>query len=525
MRADRCSGVAMAGLGVLAALVVGVLAPAAAAGVRFVVKFTETEQTEPYDGRVYIALTGLGRGEVPRMAMHNWFNPAPVFAVEATDVEPGGTVEIDAGALGHPGSFEDLEPGRYRVQAIARRNPDSPMPGMGEGDWVSTPSEIEIPEDGDASFTLELDRVVPAEPFEENEHVKLFEMRSEKLSDFSGRDRVLRAGVVLPDDWTPDRAWPVLYFIGGFGGSHHDAYRVAPMRRRAEYLRHVIIVVPDASCYRGHSVFADSANNGPWGAALIEELAPAIDAEYHGAGSAYRYVTGISSGGWTSLWLQVAYPDAFAGCWSHAPDPIAFRDFQAIDLTAPGANMYRDEDGNPRPLARRGDQVLLQYEDFVARETVLGPGGQIHSFEAVFSPKGADGEPRPMFDRETGNVDPETVKTWAKYDITEVVRTHWDELSPKLAGKVHVYGGGADTFLLDGAVRLFIAMLESKGADLEDDFDVRVIDGMGHTIYMPAWNEMAETIKAQWAARQADTKTTSMIPRPIVTDVHEITTP
>ena len=63
----------------------------------------------------------------------------------------------------------------------------------------------------------------------------------------------------------------------------------------------MIVVVPDATNYWGHSVFADSANTGPWGQALIEEIIPYLDAELHGAGAAKRYVTGISSGGWSSL--------------------------------------------------------------------------------------------------------------------------------------------------------------------------------------------------------------------------------
>ena len=52
-------------------------------------------------------------------------------------------------------------------------------------------------------------------------------------------------------------------------------------------------------------------------------------------------------------WFQVAYPDAFAGVWSHCPDPVDFRDFQRIDLYAPDANMFRDAKGQRRPLARR----------------------------------------------------------------------------------------------------------------------------------------------------------------------------
>ena len=40
-------------------------------------------------------------------------------------------------------------------------------------------------------------------------------------------------------------------------------------------------------------------------------------------------------------------------------------------------------------------------------EDVIGDGGQLHSFEAVFSPLGHDGRPRPLWDRATGAMDPE----------------------------------------------------------------------------------------------------------------------
>ncbi len=70
----------------------------------------------------------------------------------------------------------------------------------------------------------------------------------------------------------------------------------------------------------GHSVFADSANNGPVGEALIMELIPAIEERFRIiAEPSAQFVGGHSSGGWSSLWLQVTYPDYFGGCWSTGP--------------------------------------------------------------------------------------------------------------------------------------------------------------------------------------------------------------
>ena len=108
-----------------------------------------------------------------------------------------------------------------------------------------------------------------------------------------------------------------------------------------------IRVVLDPDCGTGHHVFADSATNGPRGAALIEEFIPYLERRFPLlADPRARLLNGHSSGGWSSLWLQVTYPDFFGGTWSTSPDPVDFRDFQRINIYASGENMFRDRDGN-----------------------------------------------------------------------------------------------------------------------------------------------------------------------------------
>ena len=150
----------------------------------------------------------------------------------------------------------------------------------------------------------------------------------------------------------------------------------------------------DPSCPLGHDVFADSANNGPVGQALVTEFLPAFDLAFRTVADARaRFLTGHSSGGWSSLWLQVTYPDNFGGTWSTSPDPVDFRDFQAIDVYHPGENMYFDRAGKERPLARVGGRSWSAFATFGLMEDVLGPGGQLRSFEAVFSPAAATVNP------------------------------------------------------------------------------------------------------------------------------------
>lgn len=450
-------------------------------------------QTEPYSGRVYLVLAKGTRA--PRRMMSDWFNPPQIFSLDVTGQAPGAPIDISSPAFSFPKTMAGLTAGSYTIQGVARRNRDHYVAGSGEGDLHSKPQEMTWPLS--APLNLTLDQTVAATAFRETANVKLFTIKSKLLSDFHGRDITLRAGVALPQGWSEGakETWPTVYFISGFGGSHRDAGMFARGGGGSDQ-RRVITIVPDPTNHWGHCVFADSANTGPWGRALVEELIPAVEKQFHGpageAGAtavqaaARRYVTGISSGGWSSLWLQVTYPGVFAGCWSHSPDPVDFRDFQQIDLYAPGANMYTDAQGARRPVARSGDKNILFYKEFVAMESALGPGGQIQSFEAVFSPRGGDGLPAPLFDRATGNVDPATAKAWEPYDISLTLRRNWKALSPKLVGKLHVYGGSADNFFLDGAVEKLAATLKELDPENTLHADVKIIPGMTHAIHQPA---------------------------------------
>jgi len=480
-------------------------APAAARAaetLQFVLTADPEVLPAPYSGRLYVMLTTDPTRE-PRLAK-SWSDPPPVFARDVEGWDGTEPVLIGDGALAHPMAPSELPLDVYRVQGVARVSPDGASPGESAGDVVSAPLTATLDPTDPRIVALHLEEVVEPEPFPASEDVVEVTMTSELLSDFHGREITMRAGVALPPGWEPGRLYPVVWCITGFGGSHASVRGYRRLFRSvpgaAPLADEVVLVVPDATFFRGHTAFADSANNGPWGSALVEELVPHVEARYAGGGSPeHRYVTGISSGGWSSLWLQVTRPDAFAGCWSFVPDPVDFRDFQRVDLYEPGANLYVTDDGSRRPIMRRDGEVALFYEDFVAMESVYGPGGQIHAFEAVFSPRGPDGEPLPFFDRETGAVDTDVTAAWEPYDIRLRLERGWDELGPKLAGKLHVYAGGQDDFYLEGAVARLARSLERLGSDAV----VEVVEGLRHAPYPPAVVDLLETAHERFAARDA----------------------
>ncbi len=350
------------------------------------------------------------------------------------------------------------------MQAVARFNPFDRNVGTGTGNGFSAAEEISAK----SPLRLVIDQIVPAREFHETRWAKELTVHSKLLSNFYNRDVDMKAAVRLPASYydEPQRRYPVIFEIPGFGGTHFSGSSDQPVKENNQDGVEFIRVLLDPSCPLGHHVFADSANNGPVGEALISELIPALDKQYRTiAEPSARFLKGHSSGGWSSLWLQVAYPDFFGGTWSTAPDPVDFRDFQRINLYQPGENMYRDAEGKDRPLARVGGQVILKYRDFDHMETVLGPGGQLHSFEAVFSPRGKDRKPLLVWNRETGEVNTAIAKTWEKYDIRLILERNWKTLGPKLQGKLHVFMGDQDTFYLEGATKLLKASLEKLPGD------------------------------------------------------------
>ncbi len=118
----------------------------------------------------------------------------------------------------------------------------------------------------------------------------------------------------------------------------------------------------------------------------------------------------------------------------------------------------------------------MRYKQFADMEWTLGPGGQLHSFEAVFSPRGKDGKPLLIWDRKTGVVNTQVAKTWEKYDIRLILERNWKTLAPKLKGKLHVFMGDQDTFYLDGAT----VLLKKSMEQLKTDAVVEIHPGKDH---------------------------------------------
>ncbi len=439
----------------------------------FKLTFDKTACDVPFTGRVYV--TFRTNNVSPPVGM-NWFKPEPGLALDVKDWKPGEPLVLDAKAIAYPSPLADLKPGKYYVCAVMDRD-------LGGIDFLASPGnvhsktvQLDLDPKSSGTAELKLDQVVKPREFKETDSVKLVEIESKLLTKFHGKPTRVRAGVVLPPSFAkePNRKYPVVYEVTGFGGNHFGAFGSASRKAWDVNGTEMIWVVLDANCRLGHHVFADSANNGPVGKSLVEELIPHLEKVYRGSG--VRFATGHSSGGWSSLWLQVTYPDTFAGCWSTAPDPVDFRDFQIIDIYANLANAFTDADEKTRPLVRMNGKPVVFFKPFSEMEGYMHRGGQLGSFEAVFSPRGTDGKPQKLWDRATGVIDPKVAKEWEKYDIRLILARNWKTLGPKLGGKIHVFMGDEDTFYLDGAARL----LKKSLADLASDAVVEMFPKRHH---------------------------------------------
>ena len=432
--------------------------------IHFRVKLAPELGNAAQSGRLLIFLSSSNKSERElRPAMGPDAHTVWITAREVTALEPAGAVEIHGDEISYPAPLAQAPPGDYQIMALLDVSHHYVYSNDSAGDprsQVMVLKQIDPAHAGLIELTLserKEEAQVAVDPPNE-----LLDLVSQALTAFWGRPIHMRGVVVLPPAYnTSAKRYPTVYWTHGFGGTLAPIAKfVAPRYEKGMAngdLPPMIYVLLDESCPGGTHEFADSVNNGPWGKALTTELIPYLEKKYRTqARPSGRLLTGHSSGGWAALWLQVTYPRVFGGTWPTSPDPSDFRNFTGPNLRSdPLPNMYHDSAGKPWPLIRMDGKEVMTLEDIAKQEQVLGDyGGQMNSFNWVFSPRGRDGLPESLFDLRTGAVDPDVAKAWEKFDIAEVLRKNATRLRPLLQNKIHLTVGTADTFHLDEPARL-----------------------------------------------------------------------
>ena len=499
------------GLVLIAIFAIAIAADAQqAASYRFSVSFPRAQSAEPLDGRLLLILSTDPSAE-PRLQISNSVRTQILFGLDVDSLRPDQPATLDDAAFGYPIRYlHDVPPGDYFAQVVLHRyetfhradgtTVKLPMDrGEGQhwqlapGNLYSKPQKITLRAGGDP-IAIVLDQVIPQIPEpQDTQYVRHIKIQSILLTKFWGRPMFLSANVLVPEgfDSHPDSRFPLMIFEDHFNDDFHglrttppdpdlkpdyserfhisgynkiqqeEAYKFYQQWTAPKFPRYLVAQINHANPYYDDSYAVNSANLGPYGDAIETELIPAIEKKFRAIGQGWaRFVYGGSTGGWESLAVQVFYPDHYNGAFVACPDPVDFRGFTNI-------NLYQDKnvffiDGPHMSVEQPGERdylgrTLTTTKQINQYELALGSharsGEQFDIWQAVYGPVGKDGYPQPIFNKETGEIDPATAAYWKEhYDLSAILQKNWVTLGPKLEGKIHVYVGSADTYFLNDGV-------------------------------------------------------------------------
>jgi S-formylglutathione hydrolase FrmB len=459
---------------------------------------------QPVTGRAFVIITKSDTPE-PRLQVGDWNARAEMLGRDVIDLQPGASTAIDALTLGFPRkSVRELAAGDYYIQAVfnvytrfSRSDGHTIWAHMDQwegqqfnrspGNLYSDIQRVHLDPIGGYNVLLALTRTIPAiKVSDDTLYVKHIKIQSKLLTEFWGQPVYLGATVLLPEGYGahPQAHYPVIYQQGHFGlqppmGFSTERPPDSPQLQQAlqragqitgydfyqqwisaQFPRMIAVTFQHPTVYFDDSYAVNSANNGPYGDALMTELIPYIEDHFRAIRQPYaRVLTGGSTGGWESLALQLFHPEFFGGTWTFFSDPVDFTRYQMVDIyTDNNAFLVPGYDSPiPERPAERTDegQVTTTVRQMSQFEEVLGShgrsGGQYEAWEAVYGPVGTDGYPKPLWDKLSGRIDPQVAEYMRDhgYDLRYYVEQNWAKIGPQLVGKLHIYCGDMDNFYLN----------------------------------------------------------------------------
>jgi hypothetical protein len=476
---------------------------------------------EPLNGRLLLLLS-VDPSKEPRFQIEEGTKSQQVFGIDAKEWQGSAAQVFDSKVLGYPRlSLADVPAGTYRVQVLLHRYEtfrrkdghvvQLPMDrGEGQvwnkapGNLYSTVREIKFDPADSTPIALVLDKSIePIKPPADTQWVKHERIQSRLLTEFWGRPMHLGAHVLLPRGWAehPQARYPLMINHGHFPADldgfrpeppdpklapdYSERFRLSGYNRLQQELAHqfykdwtgdgfprvLVIEIQHANPYYDDSYAVNSENVGPYADAIQQELIPYLEKKYRALGTGWsRFVYGGSTGGWEALAVQVKYPDFYNGAFAACPDPIDFRAYGSVNIYEDRNAYVVDAAFKQTPRIAMRDSLgrpTATLEEVNRLESVLGTnsssGGQWDIWQAVFSPVGADGYPRPIWNKRTGEIDRSVASYWRdNFDLVHIMRRDWQKgLGEKLRGKVHLYVGELDNYFLESAVYLAQEFLES----------------------------------------------------------------
>tara|TARA_Y100000746_G_scaffold87052_1_gene73973 strand:+ start:6 stop:1790 length:1785 start_codon:yes stop_codon:yes gene_type:complete len=486
---------------------------------KFEITYPEKFAENGYDGRLLLMISNNNNAE-PRFQINDSHNTQIIFGIDVESWKSGETKIFDSNIYGYPiKSIENLKEGEYYVQAFLHKYETFNLStgykvklpkDQGEGQkWnispknlYSTPKKVKISKSGTIKMSLE-NEIPPIESIKDSKYIKHVKIKSEMLSKFWGRDMFLQANVLVPHNFDKNSKdkYPLMIFHGHFPNTFRgfrtepptapkvdtifntrfgitgykyiqekEAYDLYKNWISDDFPRFIAIEIQHQNPYYDDSYAVNSANLGPYGDAITYELIPHVENLFNGVGKGWgRFLYGGSTGGWEALAVQVFYPKEYNGCFAACPDPIDFRAFTVV-------NIYEDENAyyhksyykkTLRAGMRDGKGIIKSHLiDMNHREMVLGSkgrsGDQWDIWQAVFSPTGTDGYPKPIWDKKSGEIDKNVAEYWKEnYDLSYILKRDWNKIGNDLRGKLYIYCGDMDNYYLNNAVVLTEQFLES----------------------------------------------------------------
>jgi hypothetical protein len=494
--------------------------PPAGPGLRFEVVVPPGLRAEPVTGRVFLFLARDSAPE-PRLEAGDMVS-IPFFGQDVDSLRAGVPALVSRKALGYPyRSLDQLPAGDYYVQALVsvytrfpRADGHTIWAHMDEwegqqfneapGSLVSAVRRVHLDPRIGSRVRIELSRILPPVVVPpDDKYVRRVKIQSQILTRWWGHPIYLGAVVLLPRgfDEHPEVRYPAVWEQGHFTlappfGFRLDSTPESAEARRARiersekrgtgyefarswlgdsFPRMVAIRILHPSPYYDDSYAVNSANNGPYGDAIMQELIPYLEEQFRLIREPYaRVLTGGSTGGWESLALQVYHPEFFGGTWTFYPDPVDFRRYELMNLYA-DSNAFRVQ-RNPWiavdvPSERRRDGqpvVMVRQENQLnnARGSRRRGGENFAIWEATYGPTDKDGYPAPIWNDETGAIDHTVAQYWRDhdYDLRDYLERNWPAVGPHLVGKLHLYCGDMDNYYLNLAVYLLEDFLSTTTA-------------------------------------------------------------
>lgn len=477
---------------------------------RFEISFPSSLHSQPITGRVFVIISRKSDPE-PLIQMGSWEDPPPIFGVDVNQLKPGNSAIIDGTTPGYPvKALRDLPAGDYFVQALVNvytefhrsdghviwahmDHWEGQQLNRSPGNLYSGTEPLHLDPASGFDFKISLSKQIPPVQMPpDTEWVKHFRLQSELLTKFWGRPMYLGATVLLPKGYAdhPEAHYPVIYYQDHFSLKPPMFFTTEKPAANSEpsfadlgydlyqawisdhFPRMIVVSFQHPTPFFDDSYAVNSANDGPYGDAIMQELIPYVEEHFRIIRKPYaRVLFGGSTGGWESLALQVFHPDFYGGTWTGFPDPIDFRRYQLTDIYDDDNAFYEPDHEwlqAPRYMMRTSyGQPEITTADFSRYEAVLGSHGrsgqQFEAWEAVYGPVGSDGYPKPLWDKRTGAIDHSVAEYMRdhNFDLRYYLQTNWPRIGPALVGKIHLFVGDMDNFYLNLAVYLMEDFLKN----------------------------------------------------------------